>query len=51
MKQQLYDPTAHNQLRTDWARKGMYGVEVPISSIASKLSGKGSKSSTKGTSQ
>lgn len=45
MKQQLYDPTAPTLLRTDWARKAMYGVEVPISGIVSKLAGKGSKSS------
>jgi len=51
MKQQLYDPAAHNQLRTDWAHKAMYGVEVPISSIASKLSGKGNKSNAKSTGQ
>ncbi len=45
MKQQLYDPSVPSRLRTDWARKAMYGVEVPISGIASKLSGKGNKGS------
>lgn len=46
MKQQLYDATAPNRLRTDWAHKAMYGVEVPISGIASKLAGKGNKSNS-----
>jgi hypothetical protein len=46
MKQQLYDPSSPTLLRTDWALKTMYGVEVPISSITSKLSGKGNKSSS-----
>lgn len=47
MKQQLYDPIVRNQLRIDWAHKAMYGVEVPISSIASKLSSKSKSSSAK----
>jgi len=51
MKQQLYDPTAPTKLRTDWAHKAMYGVEVPISSIASKLSSKSKASSSKSGSQ
>ena len=48
MKQQIYDPGQPNDLKTDWARKGLWGVEVPISSIASKLTAKGKGSSSKG---
>ena len=47
MKQQLYDPSSPTLLKPDWALKGMYGVEVPISSITGKLS-KGSKNSGNG---
>jgi hypothetical protein len=47
MKQQFYDPNVTTKLRTDWAHKAMFGVEVPISSITSKLSSKSKSNSSK----
>ena len=50
MKQQLFTGIGPTRLASDWATKSLFGVEVPISGITSKLSPKSSKSTSAGKS-
>jgi hypothetical protein len=45
MKQQIYSPTSSGQLKWDRALRGVVGIELPVSQLASKLGGSKNKSS------